>query len=96
MVRLNNKLTKMPRNTMWNQKHILKNNAFEIIDHKQEISSHTSKKLGLIVTAEANSAVCPKLKFTQFSKDEASKLIGILPQEHFPLSSVLKIKENIE
>jgi hypothetical protein len=49
---------------------------------------HTSKKLGLIVTLDANSTICPKLKLTQLSKDEASKLVGILPQEHFPSSTV--------
>jgi hypothetical protein len=41
-----------------------------------------------MVTLEANSTIVPKLKVTQLSKDEASKLVGILPQEHFPSSSV--------
>jgi hypothetical protein len=51
---------------------------------------YTSKKLGLIATVENKSIVSPKLKLTQFAKDEASKSAGILPQEHFPSSSVKK------
>ena len=52
-----------------------------------KLNWHTSKKLGLILTAEANSTVCPKFKVTQFSKDGPSRSIGILPQKHFPSSS---------
>jgi hypothetical protein len=44
-------------------------------------------KPGLILIPEVNSTVCPKLKVTQSSKDEESKSIGILPQEHWPPSS---------
>jgi hypothetical protein len=58
----------------------------------EKFNRHTSKKLGLILTAEANSTVCPKFKVTQFSKDEPSKSMGILPQKHLPSSSAKCIK----
>jgi len=36
------------------------------------------------VSLHALSIICPKPKLTQLSKDEASKSVGILAQEHFP------------
>jgi hypothetical protein len=42
------------------------------------------KQIWVIVTLDANSTICPKPKLTQLSKDEASKSVGIVAQEHFP------------